>query len=242
MRCPYAKPKKFSDPYRDWYDCERRLQSILDKEAAKLEREDYGVIFQQHLPAADYEEGCYYVFPYIEYLSRTSGLEKRVDENFFWYIEHFADRFKADGLLEPILTAIWNCFIGLTKTFRIVRLSDNELEEFKMNDSYREIAHLSRTVAEILDPMTRWPVFETLLVQLEDYFAEPKTVGHSHWYCELAFHTRFWLWLEEEPLARFQRVFDYFHRLDRFKKHDQKIMFSPISDGFYEYNRRLSPN
>ena len=76
----------------------------------------------------------------------------------------------------------------------------------------------------------------------EEYFSVPRGLEQSHWYYELAFHTREWLWLSEDPLDRHQRVFDSFHRLDRFRMHHDQIMRSPISEGFYQYNRRVSPN
>lgn len=242
MRCPYPKPAKLSDPFQDWDGCEDRLSAILTKPPRELTWDDYSIIFSQHLPAADYEEGCYFVPAYLDFLSQTSGLEERGYEGFFWYIDYFADRFARDGLLTPILERIWECFTHLTADFRIVRLTDLELEQEKLCPSYREIAHLTRTVPDILDGMTRWPVFDPVIARLQAHFDRPLSAEHSHWFYEFAFHTRSWLWLERQPLDRHQAMFDFFHRLDRFRTHHAKVIASPISEGFFEYNRRLVPS
>lgn len=242
MNSPYPKPRQLSDPFHDWAGCQDRLAAILAKPLPELTRDDYSTIFYQHLPAADYEEGCYFVAAYLDFLSQTSGLEERGYEGFFWYINYFADRFARDGLLEPIHERLWHCCLQLTATFRIVRLSDAELEQEGICPSYREIAHLTRTVPDILDGVTQWPVFDPVLKRLLANFDQPLSVEHAHWFHEFAFHTRSWLWLEQQPLDRHQAVFDFFHRLDRFRAHHEKVITSPISEGFFEYNRRMSPN
>jgi hypothetical protein len=242
MRCPYAKPSKFSDPFQDWDGCEDRLAAILEKPLREVTREDYSAIFYQHLPAADYEEGCYFVSAYLDFLSQSSGLEERGYEGFFWYVDYFADRFARDGLLEPIHERLWECLAHLTANFRIVRLTDVELEQAGICPSYREIAVLTRTVPDILDGITRWPVFDPVIRRFQAHFDRPLSVEHSHWFYEFAFHTRSWLWLEQQPLDRYQATFDFLHRLDRFRTHHENVISSPISEGFFEYNRRLSPS
>lgn len=215
---------------------------ILAKPSDELTQDDYSAIFYQHLPAADYEEGCYFVSHYLDFLSKASGLEKREYEGFFWYIDYFADHFERDGLLDTIRKKLWECIAQLTATFRIVRLTDIELEQEGISPSYREIAHLTRTVPGILDGITRWPVFDPVLKKFQAHFDRPLSVEHSYWFHEFAFHTRSWLWLEREPLDRHQAVFDFFHRLDRFRAHHDIIIASAISAGFFEYNRRLFPS
>ena len=242
MRCPYPKPSRFSDPFQDWDGCEKRLAAILAKNGDELNLEDFSAIFQSHLPAADYEEGCYYVPDYIKYLSQTSGLEERVCEGFFWYIDHFSERFRRDGLLQDILDELWKCFAGLTSSFAVIRLSDAELEKNGIAASYREIAVRSRSMSEFFEALTRWPVFDPIIDRLRDYFEKPLSEEAAHWYYEMAFYARSWLWLKQEPGERFQSVFDYFHRLDRFQLHHDMVSRSSISEGFFQYNRRLSPS
>jgi hypothetical protein len=241
MLSPYPKPSKFSDPFQDWGGCEQRLAGILAKPLAELTLDDYSVIFCQWLPAADYEEGCYFVSAYLDFLSEASGLQKRGCDAFFWYIDYFADRFTQDGLLGPIHERLWDCLVHLTATFRVVRLTDLELEQEGICPSYREIAHLTRTVPDILDGITQRPVFDPVLRRLQTHFDRPLSAEHAHWFYELAFHTRSWLWLEPEQSDRHQTVFDFFHRLDRFCAHHDKVMASGITGGFVEYVRRLSP-
>jgi hypothetical protein len=89
MRIPYPKPNKLSDPYYDWDGCEERLIQILAKEPTALTAEDYGVIFYQNLPAAAYEEGCYYVPYFLSFLRSAPDLDYYECQGFFWYIDHF---------------------------------------------------------------------------------------------------------------------------------------------------------
>ncbi len=258
MQCPYPKPCKLSDPFYDWFDCEDQLTEILAKSPRELTCEDYGVIFARYQPAADYEEGCYYIDPYLDYLSEATALEARGCESFFWYVDHFADRFARDGLLEPIRERLWECFLKLTASFKVVRLTDVELERLHYCPSCREFAYLTRTIPDILDGITEWQVFKPTLSKLQAHFHRPLSVTHSHWFCELAYHTRSWLVLGcyptvlrqtiidklggdflDEPIVERQTVFDFFHRFDRFGSHYGNILNSKITEGFFEYNRRL---
>jgi hypothetical protein len=242
MLCPYPLPEKFSDPFRDWEGSEAEMAAVLAKAPGELTREDYWMIFYAHLPAADYEEGCPYVLPYLDYLAGTKGLEERAYEGFFWYLHYFADRFRADGLLDPILDRLWECFLSLMSQFQLVRLTDAELKEHRICPSYREIAHKSRTLPDILDALVRWPIFDPLIARLQAHFDAPCSIDHSHWYCEFAHHARSWLFLTQVPVDRYQAVFDYFHRLERFRAHYMpRLLLEGKSAGFFEYNRRMSP-
>ncbi len=241
MISPYPFPSRFSDPFRDWEGSEAEMASILAKAPEDLKKEDYGMIFYQHLPAADYEEGCPYVVPYMEYLEGAAGLEERVEDGFFWYVDFFAARFKQDKILEPLLNRLWDCFLRLTSTFEIVRLTDEELKAHGISHTYREIALMSRTVPCMLGGLTRWPVFDPLLVRLRNHFEQPRSQTHAHWFCELAHHTRSWLYLSMEPADRHQALFDFFHRVERFRSHFSSILGTPSHSGFFEYFRRVSP-
>jgi hypothetical protein len=107
------------------------------------------------------------------------------------------------------------------------------------------MAPSSRVVHEMLDAFTAWSVYDPLLEKLRTYFASIQTPAHSFWFCECAFHTRKWLWVDSEPVERRQVLFDYFHRFEHFSAHYRNSFLNmnvKLTEGFFQYNVRLSPN
>ena len=242
MRIPYSKPATLSDPYIDWQGSEAEISKVVAAGPATLGRDAYWMIFYQNLPAANYQEGCFYVPYFLDFYSKGLDFEAPNFEGFFWFIDHFRQEFEEDGLLDPILDRIWAIFLERTKEFRIHRLTDEELQQHKKCESYREIVPGSMTVHELLDCFTSWEVFDPILAKLREHFLEASSTTKAFWFCECAFHTRMWLWVDSEPVARRQELFDYFNRLDRFAAHHAKTLgANEINGGYFQYNRRISP-
>ena len=242
MKTPYSKPKTLSDPYIDWQDSEAELARVVAANPEDLGREDYGMIFYQNLPAANYMEGCFYVPFFLDFYARGWGFKSPNLEGFFWFVDHHRNEFERDGLLQPILERIWEIFLGRTATFSIHRLTDEEIALHRICESYRELALGAQAVNELLDCFTTWDVYRPLTERLKEHFAAVTTEVKSFWYCECAFHTRTWLWVDSQPEERRQDLFDFFHRLSRFSAHyGNSLMNSDINKGFFQYNRRLSP-
>lgn len=241
MRVPYSKPETLSDPYIDWQGSEAEISKVVTAAPETLGRDEYWMIFYQNLPAANYQEGCFYVPYFLDFYSKGLDFEAPNLEGFFWFIDHFREDFERDKLLEPILDRIWSIFLERTNDFRIQRLSNEELEHHKICESYREIVPGSQTVYELLDCFTSWEVYDPILTKLKVHFSDTSSTERSFWFCECAFHTRMWLWVDSEPIVRRLGLFDYFHRLDRFAAHHANTMGGDINKGFFQYNRRISP-
>jgi hypothetical protein len=244
MRVPYPRPATLSDPYMDWMESGAEIQRVVATDPASLTRDDYWMIFYQNLPAANYQEGCFYVPFFLAFYRRAPDFTAPGFDGFFWFIDHFRDDFVRDNLLSPILDEIWDIFLTLTATFSVHRLTDAELEEHGISPSYREMAPRSRVVHEMLDAFTSWPVYDPLLERLRTHFAPVQTPAHSFWFCECAFHTRTWLWVDSEPAERRQALFDYFHRFEHFSPHYRNSflnMKGNLTEGFFQYNVRMSP-
>lgn len=243
MHVPYPKPATLSDPYIDWQCSEAEIRKVVAADPEFLGRDAYWMIFYQNLPAANYEEGCFYVPYFLDFYSKGADFEVPDFEGFFWFINHFREDFERDGLLEPILDRIWSIFAERTKSFRIHRLSDEELEQHKICESYREIVPGSLMVHELLDCFTNWEVYDPILAKLRDRFSGVSSSTTSSWFCECAFHTRSWLWAGSEPVERRQELFDFFHRLERFAAHSNKALGARgVNGGYFQYNQRILPS
>jgi hypothetical protein len=243
MHIPYSKPATLSDPYIDWEGSEAEIKKVIDTDPKELGRDAYSMIFYQHLPAANYEEGCFYVPFFLDYYARETELDAPDFEGFFWFIDHFREDFERDCLLEPILQSIWSIFLERTRSFKIHRLSNDELQKYGICESYREIVPSCRIVHEFLDCLTTWEVYDSVVTKLKEYFDDTSSVIKSSWFCECAFHTRLWLWVDSEPVRSRQDLFDYFHRFERFSGHYGNIIGgSGLNGGFTQYNQRISPN
>jgi hypothetical protein len=254
MRIPYPKPAQLSDPYWDWGDEKEKLAAIVAADPATLGREDFWVIFYQNLPAANYEEGCFYVPFFLKFYPTSSEFDSPNLEGFFWFVHHFREPFQRDGLLDEILSQLWEIFQGLVASFQIRRFSDDEMQAHRK--IHRETVPRSQIVGEMLDCFAKWETFDPILEKLRAYFSEVAGPERSFWFCECAYHLRQYLWLETSPviaafadewrrtLVRRQELFDFFHRLDRFGAHykNSKLnMDCKINEGFFEYNKRIAP-
>lgn len=243
IESPYPKPQKLSDPYHDWLGCEERLSAILKKEKEELVYEDFSTIFYQNLPAADYKEGVYYLETCFNYMSQNKGLEERVYDGVFWWINHFKDELKKDALLDPCIEATWSLFLVLTHEFSILRLSDDQLTENGICESYREIAENTRAIDDYLDSIIMYELFDSVIERIKSHFETTDDAPKSHWFREVEFHTRQWIWLDGEEKERKQDLFDYFHRIERYRRHWEVAVMndkSGATEGFYQYNQRIA--
>ena len=219
------------------------MSAILEKKKEELVYEDYSTIFYQNLPAADYKEGVYYLEACFSYMSQNKGLEEKVYDGVFWWIDHFKDELKNDALLDSCIEATWSLFLALTHEFRILRLNDNQLKQNGICESYREIAENSRAIDDYLDGIIMYGIFDSVIERIKSHFDTIDDVSKSHWFREIEFHTRQWIWLDGEAKERKQDLFDYFHRIDRYRKHFEAAVMndrSGATEGCYQYNQRIA--
>jgi hypothetical protein len=244
VNVPYSKPTVLSDPFQDWCLRKEKLRAIIDSNPALLGDPDFRVIYYSHLPAANYEEGCFYVPHFLKFYSSIPPLECADQEGFFIFVNYHRNKFKQDNLLDEILEFIWNHFVEMTSSFKIQRLSEDEVCKRGMRMEYREVVHYSRKVTELLEIFTKYPVYSGLFQKLKNYFAEVKNPQHSLWYCECAYQTRIWMvyYLNYTPLQ--QELFDHFHRFSRFRDHFNNAFYNPcckIAKEYKLYTTRVSP-
>ncbi|MFT5905394.1 MAG: hypothetical protein ACI9E1_000991 [Cryomorphaceae bacterium] len=243
IKSPYKRPTQLSDPYQDWMGCEDQIKNILETPLGDLKHEDYVVIFYQNLPAADYSEGVYYLESCFQYMAGNEGLEERIYEGVFWWIDHFKESLDKDKLLECCLDAVWQLFLKLTENFKVIRLSNEELKEFGISESYREIASNTRAIGDYLEAVTYSDLYAPILLKLKEHLDNLDSEIKSYWFREIEYHTRQWIWLGTDGIEKRQDFYDYCHRAERYKMHWKAIVMnseSKLCDGFYQYNQRIS--
>ncbi len=147
MQALYPKPQKFSDSYHDWHGYEAFFQDILDKNPDDLDLDDFNMIFATILPAADYEEGVFYLEACFLWMSRQ---EDPIDSNLcsgaLWFIDHHHQRLERDDLLEPCLHLVADLCRLYTSGYELLRLTNEELKTHGIRASYREFVKNSSTV------------------------------------------------------------------------------------------------
>jgi hypothetical protein len=245
MKILYEKPKTLSDPFFDWQDSEAEISKVLATNPQALDHDAFSIIFYENLPAANYQEGCFFVPYFLDFYEATPNFRTPNLTGFFWFIDYFRHDFERDGLIDPIFARIWEIFLNRTLTFTIYRLSDEELMQYSISDSYREMASGSPLIHELLDCFTKWAVFDSVLDRLQSHFEQASQPERSFWFCECAFHTRNWLWVDSEPLVRRQALFNFFHTIERFRFHYHNSFLNfkcELHKSFTQYNRRIAPN
>lgn len=243
MQTPYSKPKTFSDPYHDWYGYETVFQDILAQNPDDLSRSDFGMIFAPILPAADYEEGVYYLDACFRRMSRMeSAVESNLCGGVFWFIDRHRERLGADGLLAPCLGLVSDLWRTYTEDFALVRFTDAELREYGIREDWREFVKHSRTVHDLADAMVEHETFRPTLDDLLGSLADGGVVG-SCWWVEIAYHARWWYVIHRPGREENERQQAILHRLldlETYPEHERQARDYARGLGFGEYHRRVS--
>jgi len=243
MRVPYPKPTQFSDPYHDWDGCEDLLNSILAKEPQDLVSTDYDTIFSAHLPAADYEEGAYYIEPCFEWMGkRTDAVKSNVCGGVFWYIDRFHDRLAQDGLMDSCHLLISNLIASYISECQLVRLTDDELAKYHIRESYREFVKYSRSVHDLVDAVVAFERYSHHFDAIIQTLNSNGVVG-SCWWLEITCHARWWYGVyspTDKSNSRKQKALLRFLDLADYSRHMRAARGYVRDLGFQEYYERIS--
>ncbi len=243
MKSPYPKPKTFSDPGRDWHGYEAVFQDIVARDPDDLTPREFGMIFAPILPAADYEEGAYYLNACFRRMSRRENVvEGNLCSGVFWFIDHHQERLDKDGLLSPCLELIADLWRTYTVDFNLMRFTDEELEQYGIRDDYREFVKHSRTVHDLVDALVEQELYGVVLDGLLKSLADGGTVG-SCWWIEITYHARWWYVTHrpgDEENARRQHVLHRLLALEVYPDHERRARDHVRGLGFNEYYGRVS--
>lgn len=243
MQIPYPKPRTFSDPYHDWDGYESEFQKMIARNPDDLGLRDFGVIFAPILPAADYEEGVYYLDACFRRMSRKeSAVQSNLCGGAFWFINHHRDRLQSDALLAPCLRLTADLWRTYTTSFDLMRLTDAELTEHGIDERWREFVGHSRTVSDLVDALVENEAYGTMLDDLLASLGGQGVVG-SCWWVEIAYHARWWYVINHPGRAENSRQQAVLHRLlalEVYPEHERRVMEHVRALGFGDYYRRVS--
>jgi hypothetical protein len=245
MKNRYGKPGKFSEPYEyeELKSSPEAFREILDKKDGELTDRDFGIIFSSSLPAADYQEGLYYIPLCFDYMLRKQDpIRSNICSSLFWYIYHFRDKLKADGYYEECLRLTRKLVELYTSEFELIRLDDNQIEEYCIDKNYREMAKYSEAVCDLVDCLIKYPNYWTILCDWIDSLNSVE-LTKSGWWIEISHHTRWWHRLyreDDEANERKEILINRLHKFGVYVNHWLIVENWAGSQKFYEYNRRKS--
>jgi hypothetical protein len=244
----YPKPQQFSDPYHDWDGCEDKLMTILMKNDNALSTADYGVIFAKNLPAANYQEGAFYIEKCLDHISAGREINKsRFPEGFLWWLVNFKDDLINDNLYAGVKNSIVSVIWRLLDNFELFELNEGECKQMGRDFKWSIGPYNQNTVWDIMDEITIYDEFEPELNVIVDKLIESDLLAHVRWFVEIAAHTRIWALLYDErfsELDSFERKEDLFHKLHHFpviKKKYWTAMLKTREEGKEKYNQLISP-
>ena len=223
MLITYPKPEKFSDPFQDWMGCEKTLTDVLAKDKTSLGENDYNVIFARTLPAANYEEGVYYLDSCFDFMRRKqSSVESHICEGFFDFINYHRERLEKDGLLNPCLEELVRLFQSYTSSFEVIHLTDEELEQHQIIPSYRDWPKYSRVVEDLVEYLIEYEFFAPVLDDLMAWLNQNDT-HRSQWWIAIAYYVMTnWYVIyddQDESNARKQRLIYRLFNLHDYSSH-----------------------
>lgn len=238
-----TKPTRFSDPYHDWDGCGDRLDEILSKPAIDLVVDDYSVIFARHLPAADYQEGLYYLPYCLDYIS--SGREvrsSRYPDSLLWWIHNYREELKADGHWDSVLQGIKAAGLALLTDFELFDLTEEECAEIGRDYGYSIGPYNQHTVHDFVDDLTIWPEYAGIVDKLLAGVRNFESISSARWYVELAFHSRTWCLLFDphtdlDDFENKERIFHDLHAFRYLQKAQEIAGAKTYEEGRAKYNR-----
>lgn len=243
MQSSYPKPKTFSDPGRDWHGYESVFQDMAARDPDDLTPREFGMIFAPILPAADYEEGAYYLDACFRNMSRRDNVvEGNLCSGVFWFIDHHKERLGKDGLLSLCLELIADLWRTYTSDFDLMRLTDQELEQYGIREDYRQFVKHSRTVHDLVDALIEHELYGAVLDDLLTSLDDGSTVD-SCWWMEIAYHARWWYVIHHrgsEENARRQHILHRLLALEVYLGHERRARNYVCDLHFNEYYRRVS--
>ena len=189
----YPKPTRFSDPYHDWSGCEEQLAEILGKSDNQLTTEDYRPIFSKNLPAANYEEGAYYIEKCGAHIANGKEVhESRFPEGYLWWLNHYWDKIVEDGLDAKIKELVVSSFFSLLDVFELFDLTEEECAKLGRDFNYSIGPYNQGTVHDFFDELTIYDPFESELERILRRLMDSDDMAHIRWYIEITSHTRGW--------------------------------------------------
>jgi hypothetical protein len=245
MDLPYPKPKTFSDPHHDWQGFDAEFEMIVALRPNDLAPRHFEMIFGGGLPAADYEEGVYYIEACFRRMARKENtIESNLCGDPFWFINHHRLRLAADGLLEPCLGLIAALLRTYTESFELVRLTDEALTEHGIDPNFRELVRFGWTVEELVDALVEYELFWDTLDHFLVSLGGQGVIG-SCWWVEIAYHARWWYIThgarsDNEAEGRRQRVLHRLLALDAYPEHLVAVREYARGLGFGGYYERVS--
>jgi hypothetical protein len=239
----YPKPTRFSDPFQEWEGCEETLDNILSTEKGDLGLSDYDTIFYLITPAANYEEGAYYIDGCFDFMRRKlSRIESNICEGLFYFINYHRERLKEDGLLSQCLEEIINLFQCYTASFELMRLTDGELEQYGTDPTYRELARYYLSIWSLIDYLIGYELYSSVLDSSLTWL-DQDDVHKSCWWIEIADHVRVWYVIYnavDESNSRKQRLMDRLLKLHDYSFHMHRQSDFVRQTEYMQYWERLS--
>lgn len=231
MQKRYGKPKRFSDPYKDFSDEDQELAEISAKTDEELSLSDFGWIFQMYLPAADYEEGLYYIPLCFELMENSCPFEANVCVSLFWYIEHFRENLQKDGFYRDCLERTERLFEMFTSDFVVA-------DEYQPAPQFRlSKLKYGRSVEKLVNGLgyceETWEMFSEFLFGLKD-----KGEIGSCWWIIVSYCVRDWLLYRERKSFGYKYhkiIFEHFHKFGEYPRHWEKAMTYTKKKGSYRF-------
>ena len=224
----YQKPKQFSDPYHDWFTSDDLLCAILAKADNSLTTADYSVIFAQNLPAANYQEGAYYIEKCLEHIGSSHEVNaNRFPDGFLCWLAHFRDDLVRDDLYAEIKRSLASVFWRLLDQFELFELTKAECKQMGREFEWAVGPYNQHTVWHFIDELTINDEFEPELDAIADRLITSESLAHIRWYVEIAAHSRMWAFGYDE---RFLQLDNYhtkealFHKLHHFPVLKRKVL------------------
>ncbi len=231
MQTKYGRPKQLTDPYKDFEGYEDKLTKIINKKDEELNFEDFGLIFSMFLPAADYQEGLYFIPLCFEKMEKSCPFEENVCVSLFWYIGHFQDKLKEDGFYADCIREIESYFEMITKDFVVVNEYQPSLRyrlsKLKYGLTVERIAYGAMQTDET------WKILSKLLFGLKD----KGSIG-SCWWIMVSYFVRDRISYAQKRSLNYRKekiMFEHFHKFGEYSKHFEKARLCTQEKGTYSF-------
>jgi hypothetical protein len=182
FRVPYSRPKSLSDPHHGNFEYE--LKELLNTPDENLTFSDFRSLLGPYLPAGTYEETCYFLPLAFTYILAHDDDALEFVTSLVWYCSEYADKLRADRILEDSRQGIRKCLDHWTKQFEVVHFDAEGCRARGWGLEHFDYVRNMEVVGQALDDLMRFFSHSDLAVAFITELCQSNEPVKQAWFLE----------------------------------------------------------
>jgi hypothetical protein len=180
---PYSRPKSLSDPFHD--NTRATLKRVLRTPEQSLTWSDFKILLGPYVPAGTYEETCYFLPLAFSYILAHDDDALELITSLVWYCSEYAEKLRADKIVDAARSGIRGCFEHWTKQFDVVHFDSEGCRAKGWGLDHYDYVRNIEAVCEGLEDLVRHKSHSDLAVAFITELSQSSDPVKQSWFLEL---------------------------------------------------------